>query len=246
MLYIWTKQEIRQWKHNRFDAYKRNTEDTATRSLPPGRNGIGTAQEKLKEINQDKKSVTTLCGQQCLLIWLEAALLCELTYECPATPGRRLACQKPHDIGLAWKQDAGALNCKRIAFIFDFYGTEVYRRALSTTHQEATSYHIMERLGVVMDVPPEAMLHGQKTCVQQQYSATSNIRKNNILRMGSNKHHVRVNREQGNARKNVNWKRPKQVFFNSHTDPNDHKTKVVDKVSSNYAKAGMCRCWYAG
>jgi hypothetical protein len=217
------------WKHNRFEAYKPNTLETARRSLPPGTNS--STMQLLEEINADQKRVGHICGQQCLQLWLEAAELCELTYECPATPGRRLACHSRRDIGLAWKQDNGPVNCKRIAFIFDFYGTEVYRRALSTTHQEETSCHVMARLGIVMDVSPSAMRHGHKTCVQQQYGYTSNMQKNNLLRKGSRHHGVRVNLERANAGSNKNWKRPKHVFFNLREDKSDPPKKVEEKVS---------------
>jgi hypothetical protein len=220
------------WKHNRFEAYKVNTADTASRSLPPGTNGAAATLLMLHTINNDKKRVTELCGQQCVQLWLEAAKLCGLTYECTSTPGRHLVCRKPRDIGLAWKQNSGPLNCKRIAFIFDFYGTEIYRRAFSTTHQEATTRYVMATLGIAMDVPPAAMCRGQKTCVQQQYSATSHIRKNNILRVGRNNHDVRVSLEQGSEGTNKNWKRPKEVFFNIRSDPtSNQKSRLVEKVS---------------
>jgi hypothetical protein len=49
-----------------------------------------------------------------------------------------------------------------MAFIFDYYGTEVYRRALSTTHQEATTRHIMTTMSIQMDVLPSEMRGGQK------------------------------------------------------------------------------------
>jgi hypothetical protein len=199
MFILFLTQEIKRWKYNRFESYKVNTLETATWSLPQGEITCAATRDMLKDIIQDKKQIATLTGIQCGRIWLEAAELCELTYACPSTPGRRLACAKLGEIGLAWKQDAGPLNCKRIAFIFDYYGTEVYQRALSTTHQETTCYQIMDSLNIVMDVTQSDMPGGQKTCMQQQYSATSNIRKNNILCMGVNKHHVRVNREMGNA-----------------------------------------------
>jgi hypothetical protein len=101
--------------------------------------------------------VTTICNQRCVALWLDAADVCKLTYACPHKPNTRLSCRKPGDIGLAWKQCSGPANCKRMAFIFDYYGTEVCRRALSTTHQEATTKHIVETLGVVMDVLPGDM-----------------------------------------------------------------------------------------
>jgi hypothetical protein len=220
------------WKHNRFEAYKRNSLETATRSLPPGTNSAAAALQMLATINEDKKRVALLCGQQCVDLWRDAAAVCELSFECPSTPGRRQICRTLHEIGVAWKQDCGADNCKRIAFIFDFYATEVHRRALTTTHQEATSFYIMATLGIVMDVPPEAMRQGQKTCVQQQYSSTSKIRKNNILRMGSQHHGTRVNLEQGPTQTKSNWKRPKHVFFDNRRDPSDPTKTVVTMVSS--------------
>jgi hypothetical protein len=143
---------------------------------------------------------------------------------------------------VAWKQCAGPENRKRIAFIFDYYGSEVYRRALSTTHQEATTKHIMETMSIIMDVLPTEMRGGQKTCVQQQYSYCAKTHKNNILRVGWNKNHVRVNLEQGKARTNKNWKRPKEVFFNSCMNPSRPGETVVDKVSINVGRDFRLLC----
>jgi hypothetical protein len=89
----------------------------------------------------------------------------------------------------------------------------------------------METLGVVMDVLPGDMRGGQKTCIQQQHSYCAKIRKNNILRVGWQKHHVRVNLEQGAAKTKKNWKRPKEVFFNCCIDPSSPGRLLVEKVS---------------
>ena len=197
----------------------------------------------LKAINLDKQQVTTFCNRDCVALWLEAAEVCQLTYACPYKHNTWLSCRKPSDIALAWKQCSGPVNCKRIAFIFDYYGTEVYRRAVSTTHQEATTKQIMATMGIVMDVQPTEMVGGQKTCIQQQYSYCAKNRKNNILRAGGNKHHVRVNLEQGKAlRTNKNWKRPKEVFFNSRIDPNSAGEAVVEKVSTTCMLASSGNC----
>jgi hypothetical protein len=223
------------WKHNRFEAYKGNTVATATRSLPPGTNGTAAALQMLKDIERDKDRVITLCHKHCAELWLEAAKVCELTYECPATPGRRLVCHKTNDIGLAWKQDGGPINAKRIAFIFHYYGTEVYRRAMGTAHQDAATANILATLCVVMDVQPAEMKHGQKTCVQQMYSNTANVKKHNILRPGTWKHEVRVNLEKGKVRgtdrTHRNWRRPKDVFFMNRPDPYDPPNHEIEKVS---------------
>jgi hypothetical protein len=138
---------------------------------------------------------------------------------------------------MAWKQDSGATNCKRMAFIFDYYGTEVYKRAVCATHQDVTAKHVLAQLGIQIDKPSAEMRGGQKNCVQQQYSAASKTKKNNILCVGTKAHRVRVNREQGkHSSAKPNWKRPKEVFFNSTNDPSKPSCKIVTKVSGH--------CWW--
>ena len=181
-----------------------------------------------------------------MLMWLAAANICNLTYRCPYNPNKRLTCHKISDIGLAWKQCSGPDNCKRMAFIFDYYGSEVYQRALSTTHQEATTKQIMTTMGIVMDVSPAEMRSGHKTCIQKQYSYCSKNTKNNILRPGWYKNHVRVNREQGKARPNKNWKRPKEVFFNSGLAVDDTGDTVVEMVRTIATMTCWVVCWHCG
>jgi hypothetical protein len=50
--------------------------------------------------------------------------------------------------------------------------------------------------------------------------------------MGWNRHHVQVNLEQGKANTKRNWKRPKQVFFNSRPNPNTAGERAMDQVST--------------
>jgi hypothetical protein len=209
-----------------------NTVHTAARSLPPGRDGVAATLQMLNEINADRQCVNKLCGMACVKLWLEAAVICNLTYVCKYTPGRHQSCTSTGNIGLAWKQDSGPTNCKRMAFIFDYYGSEVYKRAVNGTHQDITAKNILAQLGIQIDEPSAEMRGGQKNCVQQQYSAASKTKKNNILRVGTKSHQVRVNREQGkHFSTKVNWKRPKEVFFNSTNDPGTPSRKIVTKVS---------------
>ena len=197
--------------------------------------------EMLRTIKADKVTVTALCNTACVAMWLDAAEVCNLTFACKYKKDTQLSCRRPSDIGLAWKQCWGPANRKRMAFIFDYYGTEVYRRALSITHQEATNKHIMATMGIVMDVVPAETRSGHKTCVEQQYSNSARIGKNNILRAGCKEHHVRVNLEQGKGRTNKNWKWPKEAFFNSRRDPAVMgATPVVQKVNMAGCKQGMC------
>ena len=185
----------------------------------------------LETIDSDKQNVAHICGQELVKLWLEAASICGMTFACPHTPGRRLPCRKPTDIGLAWLQDTGPLICKQMAFIFDFYGTVVYRRAFASTHQEVTYAMVMDRLGVQMDVNPAEMTHGQKTCVQKLYSNTANVRKNNVIRLGQSQHHSRVCVAQGESGMSTNWRRPKYVFFIMRPINGDKNHKSREKVS---------------
>jgi hypothetical protein len=187
----------------------------------------------LKDINSDKQEVNKICHQSCVTMWLAAAEVCQLTYACPYNPDKRLLCRRPADIGLAWKQCSDPDNCKRIAFIFNYYASELYERALGGTHQNIITNHIMKTLGIEMDVQPTEMRGGQMTCIQQQYSICAKNMKNNILRAGGNKHNVRVNLEQGKARTNKNLKRPKEVFYNWRKDLDIQGGRSVERVSTN-------------
>ena len=186
----------------------------------------------LGDINRDRQCVNQLCGMACVEMWLEAASICNLTYECKYTPGRRQSCTSTGNIGIAWKQDSGSINCKRIAFIFDYYGSEVYKRAVGATHQDVTAMNVLGQLGIEIDDPTDDVRGGQKNCVQQQYSAAAKTKKNNILRIGTKANNVRVNREQGKqCSTKSNWKRPKEVFFNSTNVASELGGKRVTKVS---------------
>jgi hypothetical protein len=221
------------WKHNRFETYKKNNRDTAIRNLTAGTNGEAATMQMLQIINRNKDEVTKFCHDSCVAMWLDAADVCNLTYLDPYRTNTRLSCRQPSDIKRAWQQCAGPDNCKRMAFIFDYYGSAIYSRALNKTHQAITTDNLLATMGIQFDVRPDEMQGGQKTCVEQQHSYTAKNAKNNILRGGGGKHKVRVNLERGKgARINPNWKRPKQVFFISRMNSNVAGEKVVEEAST--------------
>jgi hypothetical protein len=222
--------QVTQWKSNRFEAYKPNTRETAIRNLPPGTHGEAAATRMLKAIEREKEKVIKLCNQDCDELFLDAAEVCNLTY-IDKYDDTRVPCRKASHIGLAWKQCAGPENCKRMAFIFDYFGTVVYKRAFNTTHCQRTTTHVMKQMNIVMDVDPAEVRGGQRSCVEQQYSCSAKNRKNNILRGGGRKHHVRVSLQQDKATKtNKNWKRPKEVFFIERINSDFPDKKTVEKV----------------
>jgi hypothetical protein len=199
--------------------------------MQPGANGEAATMQMLNVINSDKAEVTTFCNEGCAALWLDAACVCDLTHACPCNPNKRLACRKPSDIGVAWKQSPGPVNCKRMAFMFHHCGAVVCQRAVNTSHQNQTTREIMTSMNIVMDVLPSEMRSGQKTCVEQRCSCCAKNGMNNLLRGGCNKHHVRVNLEQGkNKRLNQNWRRPKDVFFICRNDNNNKGERFVEQV----------------
>jgi hypothetical protein len=226
----------REWKHNRFETYKKNGRHTAIRNLPAGTNGEAAAMQMLQTINRDKENVSKICYDSCVAMWLDAADVCNLTYLDPFRTNTRLSCRQPIDIKRAWQQCAGPANCKRMAFIFDFFGSVIYQRALNKTHQTVTTTNLEATLGFKFDVKPNEMEAGQKTCVQQQYRYTSKNTKNNFLRMGEKKHSVRVKIERAKgATANRNWKRPKETFFISQNNTDVAGQKIVEKVGAPMA-----------
>ena len=162
-------------------------------------------------------------------MWLDAAEVCQLTYKCPFNSPIRQPCRKLADISLAWRECAGPENCKRIAFIFDYYGSIVHQRALSTTHKTTTASEVMRNMGIVFEVAE--MKGGSTNCVQQQYSSCAKTQKFNLLRGGCAKHGVRVNLGMGKKQPHTNWKRPKEVFFIFRDDTEQPGVKVIEKVS---------------
>jgi len=203
---------------------------TAMLSLPPGTNGVMATSKMLKSINDDKEAVIAYIKSRCVEMWLEAAEVCQLTYECVHNSRFRQPCRKVSDIGLAWKQCGDSMNCKRMAFIFGFYTRALYQRALNQTHQAAITNGVLKSMGIVMDVRPADMPPGNKNCVQKLYSNWTKVEKENTLRGGLFRNKVRVNLGKGSGQTNKNWKRPKQVFFIKRDDPDRPGEKLLEKV----------------
>ena len=139
-------------------------------------------------------------------------------------------CRKLSDITLAWNECAGPVNCKRIAFIFDYYGSVVHQRALSTMLQTtATASEVLRTMGIVFDV--ENLKGGSKNCVGQQFSSCSKDHKFNLFRGGCGKHRVRVNLGLGKQQTQKNWKRSKHIFFIYREDLERPGCEVIKTVS---------------
>ena len=223
-------QELKIWKHNRFEAATSNTNATAMLSLPPGINGVMATSKMLKTINNDKMTVTSYFSGRCVEMWLEAAEVCQLTYKCPHNPMIRQPCRKLSDIGLAWRQCGDSVNCKRMAFIFDFFTKTLHQRALNQTHQASLTSGVMQSMGIVFDVLPADMPPGHKNCIQKLYSNWTKVQKENTLRGGRQKHNLRVNLGKGSSQTQQNWKRPKEVFFIQGDDPDWPGKKLLQKV----------------
>ena len=183
----------------------------------------------LTRINNDQTEVDGICLRHLAAMWLDAAEVCSLTYKCPFNARIRQPCRKLSDITLAWTECAGTENCKRIAFIFDYYGSVVHQRALSTTLQTTTTSEVLRTMGIVFDVAN--MKGSSKNCVWQQFSSCNKEHKSNLLRGGIGKHGVRVNLGLGKQQQKKNWKRPKHIFFIYRKDKERPSIDVIEKVS---------------
>jgi len=182
----------------------------------------------LTVINDDKEKVASICNTHLAAMWLDAAEVCNLTYKCPFDARIRQPCRKLSDITVAWNKCAGSRNAKRIAFIFDYYGSVVHQRALSTTLEKATASEVLRRMGIIFDVAH--LKGGSKNCVRQQYSYCSKNQKYNLLRGGCGRHRVSVNLGLGKQQTKKNWKRPKHIFFVYREERERPGVKVIETV----------------
>jgi hypothetical protein len=205
-----------QWRWDRFDAKKVTSLTWASRScVGKDCNLLSTHQAMQRRVLQDEKAATHIIAGELHKLFHDAANITGMTYRCKLT-GHTLPCINSKDIQLAWMQDGGEENLKRMAWMFYYYGTEIHKMGRSTlTHGEWVEQKVMTTLNVSYVHLREIPI-GQRTCIQQLYAKKFNdFRTNIMLRNGAFRHTSMVNKEQpkrsGLFRKN--FKRGKSIFF---------------------------------
>ena len=201
----------------------------------------------------DKNAASLTIASEVHQLLHVAANITGMTYRCNLT-NHTLACINTKDIRLSWMQDGGEENLQRLAWIFYYYGTELYRLGRSSlSHGEWVEQKVLWNLNVAYvhlnDIPI-----GQTTCVQQLYAKKfSDLRTNILRRHTAFRHASAVKKEQpkvaGLFKKH--FKRGKSTFFVSLDVQNSqawHKVshKLVSKPSTYHpvmlisCSGGLC------
>jgi hypothetical protein len=211
-----TESTLTQWRWDRFDAKKVTSVAWASRNCIGHDSHLPERHQEMQQrVLQDEKAASRIITSELHLLLHDAAHITNMTYRCKLTQ-QTLACINSKDIRLAWMQDGGEENLKRLAWMFYYFGTEVHRSGRSyLTHGEWVERKVMTVLNVTYVHLSELPI-GQRTCLQQLYAKKFNDMRTNIMRRGTTlQHQSMVKKEQpkvdGLFQKN--FKRAKTTFF---------------------------------
>jgi hypothetical protein len=205
-----------QWRWDRFDAKKVTSVAWASRNCVGMDSHLPEAHQAMqRRVLQDEKAAGQIIASELHLFLHDAANITQMTYRCKLTQ-QTLACINSKDIRLAWMQDGGETNLKRLAWMFYYYGTEVHRSGRSyLTHGEWVEHKVMTALNITYVHLSELPI-GQRTCLQQLYAKKFNDLRTNIMRRGpAIQHRSVIKKEQPRVLGlfHKNFKRAKTTFF---------------------------------
>jgi hypothetical protein len=92
---------------------------------------LSTHQAMQRQVLQDKQKATHIISGKLHKLMHDAANITMMTYCCKVI-GHTLQCINSKDIQPAWMQDKSEENMQRLAWMFYYYGTEIYRMGRST------------------------------------------------------------------------------------------------------------------
>jgi hypothetical protein len=227
---------LTEWRWDRFDAKKVTSVVWASRNCIGHDSHLPERHQQMQQrVLQDEKAAGRIITSELHLLLHDAARITGMTYRCKLTQ-QTLACINSKDIRLAWMQDGGEENLKRLAWMFYYFASEVHRSGRSyLTHGEWVERKVMTALNVTYVQLSELPI-GQRTCLQQLYAKKFNDMRTNIMRRGAAlQHNSMIKKEQpkvaGIFRKN--FKRAKTTFFVSS---DVGKCEAWRKVSCHHAK----------
>jgi hypothetical protein len=232
-----------QWRWDRFDAKKVTSVDWARRNCV-GNDllSFGAQQAMQKQVIQEAKAAGLTIGSEIHQLLHDAAEITGMSYCCKLT-GHTLPCINSKDIRLSWMQDGSAENLQRLAWMFYYYGTELYRLGRSSlSHCEWVERKIMTEMNVAY-VHLERIPIGTRTCVQQLYGRNFNNVRTNIMRRGASFQHasyVKVEQPKVEGLFKKNFKRGKSTFFVTVDVDNSAAWHKVNRNLFFVCIFGMC------
>jgi len=205
----------KQWRPDRFDARK------STSAAWAGRKCVGKDSNTLSShkamqliVMEDKRLAGELITQELHELIRNAATITGMKY-CDRLTSHSLACVNSRDVRRSWSQDGSAANLQRLAWMFYYYGTIVYKVGCGKTHGEWVEKKVMAKLNVKY-VHLMQLDIKQATCIQQLYSQKLNAIRTNIMRRNDTFHHcsmVTCEQPKDSTIYQKHYKRPKSTFF---------------------------------
>ena len=107
---------------------------------------------------------------------------------------------------------------KRIAWMFYYHGSEIYKQQLSVMHGEWVEQKVMKIFNIQY-VHVNELTVNQRSCVQQLYSKRMNDLRTNMLRRNkaflAHQSQIRKEQPKESAAFSNNFRREKTVFFST-------------------------------
>lgn len=209
-----------QWRWDRFNAKKVTTVTWASRNCV-GADPDHLAMQKL--VMEDKRRATMIITLEQQQLLREGAAITGMTYTCKHT-NHALACINSRDIRASWIKDGSEANLKRMAWMFYFYGCEIYKNVKGVHHGVWVEQKVLDAFNVEYVHITELDIK-QRTCVEQLYSHTMNGLRTNILRRNPQFQHASLVRKEqpkvlGFFKKH--FKRSKTTFFVTQKETDVH------------------------
>jgi hypothetical protein len=218
-----------EWRWDRFNVRDGTSANWAARNCT-GSDGTTPQAQRLMQhqIQQEQKHMEVEVIAEIHLLLRTAAEITGMTYKCKYTQ-YVLPCIKTRDIRMAWVQDGSAENQKRLAWMFYYYGSELYKTGIAITHGDWVEQKVMKTFNISY-VHMNALTTKQSTCVQQLYSKKMNDIRSNLMRPGPTVTHtsqIKVEQPKVDGLFRKNYKREKTTFFSTFDVTNISKWNKV-------------------
>ena len=154
---------VREWRWDRWCVRTGTTLEWAARNCYGKDKDDPVAHEAMQNlIIQEQKRAETIVAAETVSLLGTATKITGMTYHNKLT-GQQLPCIKPRDVRDSWTQDGSDSNMKRLAWIFYYYGSELYQQNLSITHGEWVEQKLMHIFNFKY-VHVEELAVNQRTC----------------------------------------------------------------------------------
>jgi hypothetical protein len=237
-----------EWRWDRFNVRTGTSTEWAARNCTGSDSNTQQAQLAMQhQIQQELKHIEVVVTAEIHELLWTAADITGMTYKCKFTQ-YELACIKTKDMRVSWVQNGGADNQKRLAWMFYYYGSELYKTGVAITHGDWVEQKVMKKFNISY-VHLNALTKKESTCVQQLYSKKMNAIRSNLMRHGPTFTHtsqIKIEQPKVDGSFRKNYKRDKTTFFSTFHVTNKagwNKVSITGKEKPVWALANGADIW---